>query len=737
MPKPEPVIPPALLNYYKRVGAEVLNFRRAMIRQHSGKYYIEKCIIRIGPDGAVDCSRKEFAPTEEEQAAIRIEWTEADMPRTAPASKNAAGDFARTLTGPTFLFHSRRGGVVMIQQRYEDDEGNRNFVPWSYFTDGEWRAMEPDGLLPIWKPEKQRTDRIMIHEGAKAAQACEAIATDKKSKHPWAGELAMYEHWGMIGGALAPHRTDFSELYSLNPIEIVYVCDNDFAGKSALQEVSRHYGRRLKGIKFDPKWPIGWDMADEIPPRFFIDGRYIGPLPSALMSPATYATDTIHTGERGRPITVIRREFTEEWFHSVVPEVYVHRDWPNRMYSSTEFNNRIRPFSSVDDTARLMKMQDSIKGVALKYDPTAPSGVYSGDDGCLNTHVPCKIKPEKGNPSKFMEFIGHLCPREDDRANLLRWIATLIARPDIKILYGLLLISETQGVGKGTLGEKILAPLVGMDNVSMPTEAEIVDSDFNYWAAHKRLAVVHEIYAGHSAKAYNKLKSLITDDHITINKKFMPAYQIDNWVHVVACSNSLSALKLSVDDRRWFVPQVNEDKLPAEYWKTLNHWLTGQGGLQIIRWWAEEYVKTAGNVITKGEPPPWSITKREVIEENWSPGMKLVSDILSEIKDSHTGEEPIILLDKELVRMIKEVIYQGRQSDFLEKPSTIRKLCKACGWYIGSENVLHRRWGGLDSWRSRIVTNVSSFSKIKPADAVNLGIPLDIVSKALKNNANF
>jgi len=55
-----------------------------------------------------------------------------------------------------------------------------------------------------------------------------------------------------------------------------------------------------------------------------------------------------------------------------------------------------------------------------------------------------------------------------DRIELMRWCATLIARPDIKMNYGVLLISETQGVGKSTLGEKILAPLIGKLNASFP-----------------------------------------------------------------------------------------------------------------------------------------------------------------------------------------------------------------------------------------------------------------------------
>jgi hypothetical protein len=40
----------------------------------------------------------------------------------------------------------------------------------------------------------------------------------------------------------------------------------------------------------------------------------------------------------------------------------------------------------------------------------------------------------------------------------------------------------------------------------------------------------------------------------------MADYRVDNWVHAFACSNSPRALKLSMDDRRWLVPKVREEK---------------------------------------------------------------------------------------------------------------------------------------------------------------------------------
>ena len=132
----------------------------------------------------------------------------------------------------------------------------------------------------------------------------------------------------------------------------------------------------------------------------------------------------------------------------------------------------------------------------------------------------------------------------------------LIARPDIKILYSVLLISVTDWCWETeTLGKKYSAKLSEMTMPLFEKKQEIVELPFNYWCSHKRLAVVHEIYAGQSWKAYNKLKSKITDRHIDINKKYFAVYRMENWLHIFACSNSMQALKMTDEDWRWFVPK--------------------------------------------------------------------------------------------------------------------------------------------------------------------------------------
>lgn len=723
-------LPEAVLSYLRRIGAEVLTFKSAMVKEYKGAYYIERSLIVFKEDGTVECNNKQHAPSKEEASAIAEALKGMEFPKHAPASEAGAKAFIENKgwkRGEYHLIRDRAAGrISMIQQRFYNDGGQKVFVSWSLWSDNVWRMMEPGGRLSFWKPrEKRIQDRLMIHEGGKAAEYCDWLVNDKsieaeeaRSKHPWAEELARYEHWGMIGGALAPHRSNYKEIRREVPLEVVYVCDNDWQGRSVIKKFSHFYNESLKVIHFDSRFPDGFDLADPLPEKLFWHGRWTGPALGQLRRAATAATEMIpNPSGKGAPIAVLRDAFREEWHHSISPEVYIHKDWPNQILNANEFNSQVRPYADVDDVARLLRADAANKSRQLHYQPGAPSGLFGNNQigQFFNTYCKSPIEParkfKKSDAQPWLDFMELLIPGEIDRHEVLRWCATLVAKPEVKMLYGLLMISETQGVGKGTLGEKVLAPLVGMANVSFPSETDVVESQFNAWIAHKRLAIVHEIYAGASTKAYNKLKSVITDRYITVNKKHMSTYEIENWLHVFACSNSARALKLSIDDRRWYVPKVSEEKPEGgeAYWSKFNRWLEQEGGLEIIARWAIEWLLDNRGV-RQGETAPDSEAKRAMIEESMSPGMVIAAGLLDDWKAANEGRE-VFCTDQMLVDHIRNVLYQGRHNDRLEKPATIRKLAKSRGWFVGE---LRTKVFSRDGTAARVIANRESLAKRHP-----------------------
>ena len=686
-----------LRNYINSIGAEQLSFKRYLIKEYTNKhYYIEKYYISITDEGEIICP-DEYKPSEAVANLIKTEieakLKSGQWPVVIPFGENQLREFLRELGdnckpyrfyirgSKLARFSAKRNSsadedMIMLQVREDYENGNKAYKPWSYFSDGRWRQMECDEKLPFFKPKtKTIAAKIMLHEGAKAALAAQEIADafrEGKSQHPWAKDLAEFEHWGAIGGALAIHRGDYAELTDEKPSNVVYMCDNDELGQRSLSAVSQCYGKKMDVIKFDERWKYSWDIADDMPESFFDANKYIGPSLKSLMHPATWATKEV--SRRGSKVTYdLTDAFMATWVFCVSPKLFINIDKPSYYHNEDQFNDRVKHLSDVKKTSELLINKFSTKVDCLMYDPGKNPGIYNTGtnqkDSLIkfNMHVAPTIPSKTGDDSLWRAYLDHMFPSEKDRYEMKRWIATLIARPDVKINYAVLLISETQGVGKSTLASYILAPLLGENNVSYPEESVITESKFTSWQVRKRLAIVNEIYAGHSYKAYNRLKSVITEPNITVEEKYQPTYDIQNWCHIFACSNDERAIKFTIDDRRWLIPLVTEKKWSLENWKKFHNWLKVDG-LCIIKNWAEEFVKAdPKNVILPGAEAPMSDRKKQVYETSLSEGERIILSRMEEIKEAMMGQ-PFYVSINDLRRYIAMKTDPQRNNVYFIKP---------------------------------------------------------------------
>lgn len=468
---------PKLAAYIDRIDAEQLNFRAFMKKDYKAHYYVEKTLIKISPDGDVICDHEEYAPTDIEAKAIKEEFqakkSDTWPPKAILASnidslllllndRHKKKNWPKVKKQDLYPVYSRKEtGIIMVQQRV-DLEGRKFYLPWCLWSDNKWRNMEPnaDGRLPFFKPPERNTTYIMIHEGAKAAAHVQWLCFSKEPEaqklridHPWVHFLKQYDHWGMLGGALAPNRADVDEVIRENPAEVIYVCDNDFAGKAMISQLSKRFADRLKCsfqyITFDQQFPPTFDLADQFPRSLFNDqGLYIGPLPENCTRSATWATRRIEP-EEGKPYYVLRPEFINEWFFAIEPPVFVNRFRPDWLLSEKAFNTEVRAFSHLKDTASHLITHAESKTEGVAYEPAHKPGLLTGDGGLkVNTHQPAKIKSIASEPAAFLEYMRRLIPDDRDRHELMRWCATLIAKPEIRMQYGVILISEQQGGGR-------------------------------------------------------------------------------------------------------------------------------------------------------------------------------------------------------------------------------------------------------------------------------------------------
>lgn len=631
---------PAVKAYIKRIDAEFVNVREAHVRERVGKYFREIATIEFDKrTGEVKADPHEYAPSEREAERIKNEILDAEWPVWRKARDDDPKPQAVLEASPDDVFEYRDtdGALIMYQVRSEV-KGERAYRPYTIYEDGKWRCLMPDlPHIPLWGMENIGTsDVAIISEGGKAARAMQRMISQKTTKdrsayaaHPWATELDYAVHIGFTAGAFAAKKADWRALKKNGIKQVIIVPDHDEVGYAAVKDIASLVDLPCRVLQFDDRWPVSWDLADPMPDTLFEkrDGKgfYTGPSFHDLLTPATWATELVippgEAPDSKKRVAILRSGFKGQWLYVNQTGLFVWKHDPRTRYDETKFNAVMRRWSDVKDTASLVLKSQRINIDKITYRPDVKSFsrdehsrlVNEDGDAALNLYTGSKIKSEPGDLTQWHKFLAHLFPEEQSRKCVERWVATIIARPDVRMKYAMLLASVQTGTGKTTLCESVLRPLVGEKNYSSVGEDGLVNSQFNDWIAEKTLVVCNEIYQAGTWKAANRLKELITDQVIRCNEKYKTPYTLRNHAHFVACSNSPVAVRIEDADRRWLVPEVTEKIWGDANFNAFHSWLKA-GGLSHIKHWAEQY----GDYVKSGERAPDTKTKKRVIEESRS-----------------------------------------------------------------------------------------------------------------------
>jgi hypothetical protein len=701
---------PALFSYLLRVNATLRNLRRYVVEErdeHAYRGWRTVATIRLAPDGTIVVDGDANAPEPAEATAIAAEVRSNTFPHAINTTLTQVDELKTrylrdTADKDVFVFMTADGSEVsFVQQRTYKANGLKDGdKPWSFFSDGQWRCMErdEDPPLPLWGLDRIRNGHaFMVHEGAAGAMKVRRLVDmggEPLTNHPLCEDLKRFQHLGWPGGTDRIADVDWGPLRRLGPEhEVMFVADNDRKGKEAIAKISRLLHRSLGVIMFDDCFPDTFDLADPWPqrPEWWKGKRYVGPTLDDLWSSATWATRQINfgattaRGQPAKPIFKVRNEFADEWVWVENIHAFVDRQQTNRLLTAETFDYAVRPFSNVSNTSDLLVDHISSHVRSAIYRPGGVQGVINvkGKGNCINIYRPPTIVPIKGDTGPFDEFMRLLVPDEDDRYQTWRWCATLIAQLHYKMLYALLLTSKQQGVGKSTLG-LILAHLVGVWNTSFPDEQEIVDSTFNEWAVHKRLSVVQEIHGGHSWRAYNVLKSTITDPLIPVKRKYIRNYTDENWIHILALSNNPRPLMMEDYDRRWLIPGVTETKPREDYWAKFYAWLHTDG-LGIIMRKALDF----NDQVKEAENAPSTSVKRRLIAASRTRAQEVAFDLGTfvvwlncqdqEPADRRKANQPVVLLVNEVHRWVANQLSVSGTHHKFDRPAAILKALLEAG----------------------------------------------------------
>ena len=268
----------------------------------------------------------------------------------------------------------------------------------------------------------------------------------------------------------------------------------------------------------------------------------------------------------------------------VAPEKFSSHLFANRPYCKNVVDEKgeikLKPANAALDWIHWPMRAEVEK---LEYLPGKDAGVTQ-DDGryVFNLWKGWGAQPKKGNVKPFTDLIKHLFLKAEPVALewFLDWCAYPLQHPGTKLYSACLLHGIRHGTGKSLVGVT-LGRIYG-SNYAYLTQKEIFD-ERREWAENKQFALGDEVTGTEDRRRHSdEIKTMITQETLRINVKYIPSYAIKDCINYLFTSNHPDAFYLEADDRRFFVQEVLVDPLPDTFYQAYVDWLDNQGGAAAL-----------------------------------------------------------------------------------------------------------------------------------------------------------
>ena len=254
---------------------------------------------------------------------------------------------------------------------------------------------------------------------------------------------------------------------------------------------------------------------------------------------------------------------------------------------------------------------------------------------------------------------------------LMGWMARAVQQPDLPG-YSAIVMRGKQGTGKSFLA-KTFGSLFGCHFLQVADPKFLVGS-FN---SHLRNCVVlfgdEAFYAG-DRKHESVLKSLITEEFLTIEAKGVDAEAAQNCVHLMMASNAEWVVPAATDDRRFFVLDVSDERArDSEYFRAIQAQLDS-GGREAFLHLLSSLDLTSFDVRHPPKTEALRVQKELSLgpEEEWWHGKLLDGRVLAQHADWHSE-----VLTAELLYDFQQTIKKSGRSAQVRLG---KFLARACPW---------------------------------------------------------
>lgn len=214
----------------------------------------------------------------------------------------------------------------------------------------------------------------------------------------------------------------------------------------------------------------------------------------------------------------------------------------------------------------------------LKWERRFELNRISYDPGCERIHEKSYniwpgwgCEPVEGDITPWTKLLDHIFngfPKERDWFE--RWCAYPIQHPGSKMFSAAVIWGSLHGTGKSLIGAS-LGRIYGK-NYSLISDKELADARLE-WAENKQFVMGDDVMGHEQRKFADRLKTMITQETMRIDRKYVASYEIIDRINYYFTSNHADAFFLEDDDRRFFIHEARVGKMPQEFYRAYRAWM--------------------------------------------------------------------------------------------------------------------------------------------------------------------
>lgn len=245
-----------------------------------------------------------------------------------------------------------------------------------------------------------------------------------------------------------------------------------------------------------------------------------------------------------------------------------------KIYNDDE-NDKARKYKYVTFKSILMGILYDISYKRYKFKPTTPFeelyknkirdwvpddipdnlNIYTGSPIKYNKEL--KINIELINP--FLYHIKEILADgiEDSYNFILKMLAHMVQKPNVKTQVCMVFISSCEGAGKNIFFDNYANKIIGKKYSAHINDLDTLMGSFNSILSNKIITILDEVKTKFGGRSTDRFKSMISSKILNLNQKGIDTITMDDYNNYIILSNNDVPVNISESDRRFFVSNVS------------------------------------------------------------------------------------------------------------------------------------------------------------------------------------